>query len=313
MCTGSFAQASCGPGAGPCGEANGTPGCEDVPCCAEVCDPVDGDPFCCIVVWDQACADAAIDLGCAEAAGCEPVENPDVEGQGFWRAVCVNPPLHPSGENANLPGYVACVNVTATFAVVSNVTDLCNRLTPDPNNDKCEKAEAQFMALLLNICSGRVAECNCIDDLNLLGATTVGEAVVLIDNLLSNPTRTVADCKLALAIADDINSDVSLVYCPPLPCDVVLDPLSCSDLNGDGVVDCFDLLLLLVTWGPCGDGDCPADCDSDGNVGAADLLFLLAEWTGPLPVEVQDCVDEFFGMGEVLQAFIACVEAFCCL
>ena len=65
LCTGSFAQETCGPGAGPCGEPNGTPGCEDVECCLLVCNPVDGDPFCCIVQWDQQCADTAIGLGCA--------------------------------------------------------------------------------------------------------------------------------------------------------------------------------------------------------------------------------------------------------
>ena len=56
---------TCGKGAGPCGVPNGSPGCEDVECCVLVCDPVKGDPFCCKVEWDQQCADAAIDLGCA--------------------------------------------------------------------------------------------------------------------------------------------------------------------------------------------------------------------------------------------------------
>ena len=67
----------CAPGSGPCGEANGTPGCEDPACCASVCDL---DPICCIFSWDQSCANLAIGLGCAAAPGCEPVENPDVEG-----------------------------------------------------------------------------------------------------------------------------------------------------------------------------------------------------------------------------------------
>ncbi len=47
----------CGDGAGPCFEPNGTPGCDDVPCCEAVCAQ---DPFCCDVEWDQICADLAL-------------------------------------------------------------------------------------------------------------------------------------------------------------------------------------------------------------------------------------------------------------
>ncbi|MBC23170.1 MAG: hypothetical protein CMJ32_04555 [Phycisphaerae bacterium] len=49
---------ACG-GAGDCCEANGTPGCNDLDCCADVCDT---DPFCCDTEWDQTCADTANDL-----------------------------------------------------------------------------------------------------------------------------------------------------------------------------------------------------------------------------------------------------------
>ena len=140
---------------------------------------------------------------------CEPVEDPDVRTQGFWKRVCKGP--HPSGEHENLPDYVDCVNNTDTFADVDDVDALCDRLDPLPKKDKCEQAEAQFMALLLNICSGRVAVCNCIDDPDF---DTVGEAADFIDELLSNPDRTFDDCVLAQAIADDINNGVSLVDCP---------------------------------------------------------------------------------------------------
>ena len=47
---------SCGPGAGDCLTDNGTPGCEDVSCCAEVCRR---DPYCCQVGWDQECVPLA--------------------------------------------------------------------------------------------------------------------------------------------------------------------------------------------------------------------------------------------------------------
>ncbi len=49
-----------------------------------------------------------------------------------------------------------------------------------------------------------------------------------------------------------------------------------GDLNGDGVVDVSDLLILLGEWGPC--DDCPADLNGDGVVDVSDLLILLGNW-----------------------------------
>ena len=149
--------------------------------------------------------------GIVIARCCEPVFDPDVHTQGFWKRICAKP--HPSGEDQNLPDYVDCVNSTVTFEDVDSVQALCDRLHPDPKNDKCEQAEAQFMALLLNVCSGRVETCNCIDD-PALGQATVGEAIDFIDALLSDPARTHADCVLAQSIADFINIGLTLVDCP---------------------------------------------------------------------------------------------------
>ncbi len=61
------------------------------------------------------------------------------------------------------------------------------------------------------------------------------------------------------------------ISCEPTPVD------ECpADLNGDGVVDVSDLLMLLSDWGPC-DG-CDSDLNEDGNVDVSDLLILLSEW-----------------------------------
>jgi hypothetical protein len=57
-----------------------------------------------------------------------------------------------------------------------------------------------------------------------------------------------------------------------------------GDLNGDGVVDVFGLLILLGAWGDCPSAEpevgglCPADLDGDGVVNVFDLLILLAGW-----------------------------------
>ncbi|MHC4082592.1 MAG: DUF3466 family protein [Planctomycetota bacterium] len=55
-----------------------------------------------------------------------------------------------------------------------------------------------------------------------------------------------------------------------------------GDLNGDGVVDVGDFLVLLTVWGPCPD-PCPPSClgdlDADCAVGVTDFLILLANWS----------------------------------
>ncbi len=51
-----------------------------------------------------------------------------------------------------------------------------------------------------------------------------------------------------------------------------------SDVNGDGIVNGPDLLLLLGAWGPCPDPPeaCPGDLDCDGAVRVPDLVRLLS-------------------------------------
>ena len=62
----------------------------------------------------------------------------------------------------------------------------------------------------------------------------------------------------------------------------ILDVCECPwDLDGSGVVDVSDFLVLLVQWGPC-PAVCNADIDGDGEVGILDFLLLLANW-GPCP------------------------------
>ena len=54
-----FGACTCGPGAGSCTGANGTPGCELLKCCEPVCL---SDTFCCAIEWDQNCAAFASQL-----------------------------------------------------------------------------------------------------------------------------------------------------------------------------------------------------------------------------------------------------------
>jgi hypothetical protein len=50
-----------------------------------------------------------------------------------------------------------------------------------------------------------------------------------------------------------------------------------GDINGDGLVNVADLLLLLVAWGE-NPGD-PADLNGDGVVNVQDLLIILSNWS----------------------------------
>lgn len=79
-----------------------------------------------------------------------------------------------------------------------------------------------------------------------------------------------------LAVANDGSHDVSVLLNQCMPDHVP------GDLNGDGVINVADLLILLGEWGRCADrealGNCPADLDNDDHVGVGDLLILLANW-----------------------------------
>jgi hypothetical protein len=57
---------------------------------------------------------------------------------------------------------------------------------------------------------------------------------------------------------------------------VICEATVVGDLNGDGIVNGFDLALLLGAWGPC--LGCPADLDGSGVVNGFDLAILLGEW-----------------------------------
>lgn len=53
-----------------------------------------------------------------------------------------------------------------------------------------------------------------------------------------------------------------------------------ADLNADGLVNGFDLALLLGAWGPCLNPPCGSDLNGDGVTNGFDLAMLLGAWTG---------------------------------
>jgi len=61
--------------------------------------------------------------------------------------------------------------------------------------------------------------------------------------------------------------------------DITNDEPILGDVNGDGVVDVIDLLMMISQWGQCPtSGDCPADVNGDGWVNVADLLAAIGNW-----------------------------------
>jgi streptogramin lyase len=58
-------------------------------------------------------------------------------------------------------------------------------------------------------------------------------------------------------------------------------PMIAGDVNGDGVVNVSDLLMVISTWGPCPrpPAACPADLTGDGAVNVNDLLMVITNWS----------------------------------
>lgn len=150
------------------------------------------------------------DDSCSPSVGCVNTCNGtcdgNVKGYGWWKRLCRGP--HPSGEFISQQD-VDCVNNTCTFAEVQTVEQLCAELNPDPQNDKCEQAEADFMSLMLNVCRCRASGTQPIDS-HCGGNTTVGPVVPAIDAKLCDPGRTHSDCVSASCAGNEINSGQAL-------------------------------------------------------------------------------------------------------
>lgn len=112
----------------------------------------------------------------------------------------------------------------------------------------------------------------------------------LSDERLNRRKLDIAGCSLTCVYEREVVSnadDRATEECDPAPAD------SCpSDLDGNGFVNIYDLLVLLGEYGlSCevdglGESSCMADLDQNGAVEAADLLILLSDVGGQC-----DCLD----------------------
>ena len=176
-------------------------------CTSDTCDPVSGcrhEPFSCDD-GNSCTADS-----CLPSAGCIHVSNEtcgaNPRGIGYWKRLCRGP--HPSGDFLGA-GDVACARAACPFTSVGSTADLCARLSADPPNDACARAEAQLLALLLNLCRGRVDDTETIHP-SCGSETSVGAARARIEAQLCDPGRSHAACTDAACAAEEIDSGRAL-------------------------------------------------------------------------------------------------------
>ncbi len=233
--------APCGPGAGPCDEANGTPGCDDVGCCMLICDQ---DPFCCDAEWDQICAGAAIGQ-CVAPSNDLCVNRQDI-GVGSTPFSTINAATdglaHPfcqfDGQTYEDIWYTFVATCTGTLTVST-----------------CDAADYDTDLVVYVGCTicppGDDALLGCNDDAeDCLGFTS--EVVV---SVVAGQCYTI---RVGGWNPNDEGTGTLTLTCSPGGCPCAFD------LTGDCVVNAADLAVLLASWG--------------GPYGPGDLAALLAEW-----------------------------------
>ncbi|TET46156.1 T9SS type A sorting domain-containing protein [candidate division TA06 bacterium] len=144
-----------------------------------------------------------------EGLFCEPVEPWLVRTQGYWKRQCKD------DAHEDICAYIDSIHAYVDLFDGFDCDSICGLMKVNPpERDMCRKARRQFMALLLNIASGKLALCNCLED-----GSEVGDVVAEIDSLLLGmPDH--ATCVYAKTLADNINNGIGIV-----PCDTLFYPV----------------------------------------------------------------------------------------
>lgn len=154
-----FLGGACGPGAGDCCSANGTPGCDCIACCECICEC---DPFCCDSSWDSVCAGDGVDGFCGASnpnSSCVPECAACFGGSCPSRPVCGDRTCDPSEDSCSClqdcPG--ACCGDGACQG--SETACDCSQDCPGPccGDGACESGEN---------CASCPADCGSTADLN---------------------------------------------------------------------------------------------------------------------------------------------------
>jgi len=180
-----------------------------------ICD--DGNPCNGLEVYDGDACVSGPPLDCDDANSCTADSCDPLQGcahwgngscrsnpkePGYWKRLCRT--SHASAQDSFTAQDVDCVNNACTFSSVATTADLCARLDPAPPSDKCEQAEARFMALMLNVCRGRVPDAETVHS-GCGVSTTVREARALADTRLCDAARSSATCSQTPCAPDETN------------------------------------------------------------------------------------------------------------
>ena len=290
---------ACNEKAGPCFEPNDTPGCEIPKCCNLVCDI---DPICCVVIWDETCADIAQSQcpACPGTGSCfEPNDTPSCQDTACCELVC------------SIDSFCCAVvwdQICADEALVVCGNEPCtltcpDGATPEPDgcgentNAGCLQDPAKFTPITCGqtVCGTAWATGNRDTDWYELTVTERQLITWAVSSEFPSAMLIIAgDCEFGLQIVAEAYG----ANCVPASAQLCLDPgtyflfvapgteaapifdgIPCEDDKNKEPGFFGNDYVATVQCDSC-ISDCPADLNDDGAVGAADLLALLASW-GP--------------------------------
>jgi hypothetical protein len=198
----------------PCDCAPGNPGirsCEDGDVCTDdICDPAMG---CSHTNNTAPCDDgnACTTRERCQAGACTPgssgLTDPNPRTNGYYKRLCHGPHSGDQLTDAD----AACVgSVTATFAGITTVAQICAVIEPSfPNDETCGQSEDDLMVLALNICRGGVCTTQPIES-QCGGNTNVGQSLTESDAILADLARNDDTCDHAKCLSEEINTGRAL-------------------------------------------------------------------------------------------------------
>jgi len=261
----------------------GAPGCTDTAVQDCVCAI---DPFCCDVQWDELCVISAESYGCGDCDLCVDELDADFGADFIGGDLCdVFPELFVlcQGSGPWLTTGTACGDDKDIAVLFGSGAERSVAVTRCLDLADVAEAALQFSYTKVDGTVGPVVEIS----LDAGGSFTPiwaapenpgpGCHEVCID--LSEYTG-LPYVHLAFHNGEPSTSGAAIDDIHLLRGAACAGALPSPDLDGNGVVDVFDLLELLSAWGPCAGAPlpCPADLDASRAVDVFDLLELLSAW-----------------------------------
>jgi hypothetical protein len=319
------ARAQC-PGFGDCCIDNGTPACENLACCIEVCAT---DPFCCDVVWDGQCASMALETCAVCGAGCpgsgnccEANGSPGCEIFFCCAQVCASDPFCCDTVWDQTCAATAQASCVACSLFCPGGGDCCeNNGTPGCNDELCCETVCSLLPFCCDsfwdgICASQAAElCDvcepvCLDPFLEVAGTfiTPGEAFPGEQVTVSYRVTNLGECAEDVALVCAIRPAAGGAFTTSPECDETVtstpesteDFTRCFNLPDPAVPGLYEVCYeIRDSGGSVLDSFCGndlvvrtlGDLTGDGTVGVVDFLILLEQW-GPC-TDCADCPADF--------------------